>query len=105
MEKPNGGSVIGGAGPTGVDVLTGELISEDRGMWNDYTQSWEKIVLSRAQKTNDLVQQRRRSADFSREYEHYVAANSSRDIPGRLHSGVHDPEDDPRDGPRSTVGG
>ena len=56
-----------------VNVLTGELISDERGLWNDTTLSWETVVASRAEARHAMVQQRRQHAEFSREFEHYRA--------------------------------
>ena len=81
--------------PTGAGApLEGELISEERGTWNDHTQSWEKIGTSRAEKAHGLVQQRERHDNFSREYEHYVSNANAGGDPRRLLGRDDNPEDD-----------
>ena len=71
VNELNTGYPSGGAGPRVVDSYSGELISSEKGVWNDYTDSWEKVVSLRRQARYELVQQRNRHADFKREYESY----------------------------------
>ena len=87
MNELNGGSVIGNAEP----VLDGDLIGP-QGDWNEHTLSWEIVLTSRVQAKHDLVQQRNRYADFSRQYERYNAASSERSATAELPGGHDDPE-------------
>ena len=93
MVRPNGGSDTGAGELNGNGAQEGDLIS-DRGVWNDHTWSWETVVLSRSEKAYGLVQQRRGYAEFSRQYESYVANTGARDNARRLLSGPDNPEDD-----------
>ena len=105
MNELNGGLPIGNGAPPDVDGLTGEILRADGGMWNDYTQSWETVVPTRVEKAHGLVQRRRRSADFRREYESYIdsVSRGSADA-GGLRLGVYDPEADPGDNLRGGGG-
>ena len=93
MRRLGGGSDTGAGEPPGVDVLTGEILSE-RGIWNDHTQAYEIYVASRSEKTHGLVQQRYRSREFAREYESYHAAAAAGGAARRLRGGDDDPADD-----------
>ena len=93
MNELDGGLATGSVvPPRGVDVLTGELLTE-RGSWNDHTQSWEIVRASRVEKTHGLVQQRAGSLRFSREYERYRADVESGDNTRGLLGGVDNPAD------------
>ena len=76
----------------GIDLP--EIINEVGGVWNDHTQAYETVVQTVRQKAHDMVQRRIRSAEFSREYSHYVAAVRTGNNARGLHSGVHDPQAD-----------
>jgi len=79
-----------------------QLIREDGGVWNDDTWSWEIIGETRVAKAYALVQQRKRSREFSREYVDYVSDLERRNVP-RLpaDSGGDSPADDPPDNVRA----
>ena len=94
MSESSGGLNGGGEEPHVVDSYTGELISSEKGVWNDHTWSWETVVLSRVEKAYGLVQQRRGYAEFSRQYESYVANAGARDNARGLLSGTDDPAAD-----------
>ena len=89
MNELNGGYVTGDG-----ELLDAGEGSENRGRWNDHTQSWEKVGESRRAQAYGLVQQRIGYADFSRQYEHYVSAAAARDAASRLQLGDDRPEAD-----------
>ena len=66
---------------------------DEEGIKNDPTEPNQTILTARAQAYNGLVQQRVRSADFSREYQRYHRLDDrGAPLPGGVPEWVHDPE-------------